>query len=45
MGLARRLAPRLLIHGHVNQYGPKRSVPQLGRTTIVNAIPWRLLEV
>jgi Icc-related predicted phosphoesterase len=45
VGLTRRLAPRLLIHGHVNDYGPKRKVPQIGRTAIVNAIPWRLLEV
>ncbi len=43
--LTRALSPRLLIHGHVNQYGPRRKVPQIGRTEIVNAIPSRLLEV
>jgi uncharacterized protein len=43
--LALRLSPRYLIHGHVNQYGPKRKVPQIGRTVIVNAIPTRLIEV
>lgn len=44
-GLVRRLSPRYLIHGHVNLYGPKRKVPQIGRTVIVNAIPTRLIEV
>ena len=43
--LVRRLSPRYLIHGHVNQYGPKRPVPQIGRTVIVNAIPSRLIEI
>ncbi len=43
--LARRLSPRYLIHGHVNNYGPPRPVPQIGRTVIVNAIPSRLLEL
>ena len=43
--LARTLRPRLLIHGHVNQYGPRHKVPPIGRTAIVNAIPSRLLEV
>ena len=43
--LARRLSPRYLIHGHVNQYGPLRPTPQIGRTVIVNAIPFRLLEI
>jgi uncharacterized protein len=42
--LARRLSPRFLIHGHVNLYGPKRKVPQIGRTVIVNAIPTRVIE-
>jgi Icc-related predicted phosphoesterase len=42
--LARRLSPRYLIHGHVNLYGPKRKVPQIGRTLIINAIPTRLIE-
>jgi len=43
--LVRRLSPRYLIHGHVNQYGPRKPVPQIGRTLIVNAIPSRLLEI
>jgi Icc-related predicted phosphoesterase len=43
--LVRRLGPRYLIHGHVNQYGPKKKVPPIGRTEVVNAIPTRLLEV
>jgi predicted phosphodiesterase len=43
--LVRRLSPRYLIHGHVNVYGPRRAVPPIGRTEIVNAIPARLLEL
>ena len=43
--LVRRLSPRFLIHGHVNLYGPRRPPPQIGRTTVVNAIPSRLLEI
>jgi Icc-related predicted phosphoesterase len=43
--LVRRLSPRYLIHGHVNQYGPRGPSPMIGRTVIVNAIPARLLEL
>jgi Icc-related predicted phosphoesterase len=43
--LVRRLSPRYLIHGHVNEYGPRRPQPRIGRTLIVNAIPSRLLEL
>lgn len=43
--LASQLAPRLLIHGHVNNYGPKGAHPTIGRTTVVNAIPFKLIEV
>ena len=43
--LVRRLSPRYLVHGHVNNYGPRRQTPQIGRTVIVNAIPARLIEV
>jgi Icc-related predicted phosphoesterase len=37
--------PRLLVHGHVHPYGQTRSDRTLGRTRIVNAVPYRLLEV
>ncbi len=43
--LVKRLSPRYLIHGHVNLYGPRRRVPQIGRTVIINAIPTRLVEI
>ena len=43
--LVRRLSPRYLIHGHVNQYGPRLPPLRIGRTVIVNAIPSRLLEL
>jgi Icc-related predicted phosphoesterase len=45
VGLTRRLAPRLLIHGHVNHYGPKAGEPTIGPTRIVNAIPFKLIEL
>lgn len=45
VGLAERLAPRLLIHGHVNNYGPARGEVSIGRTRVVNAIPFKLIEV
>jgi Icc-related predicted phosphoesterase len=43
--LVRTMSPRYLIHGHVNNYGPRRPPPQIGRTVIVNAIPTKLLEI
>ncbi|HET7379075.1 MAG TPA: metallophosphoesterase [Gaiellales bacterium] len=43
--LVRRMSPRYLIHGHVNQYGPRRPSPRIGRTVIVNAIPSKLIEI
>lgn len=45
VGLVTRLSPRLLIHGHVNNYGPKSGDHTIGRTRIVNAIPFKLIEV
>jgi hypothetical protein len=43
--LVKRLWPRVLIHGHVPRYGPTRPDLRLGRTLIVDAIPYRLLEL
>jgi Icc-related predicted phosphoesterase len=45
VGLATRLSPKLLIHGHVNNYGPKARELVIGRTKIVNAIPFKLIEI
>jgi Icc-related predicted phosphoesterase len=45
VGLATRLSPKLLIHGHVNNYGPKAGELVIGRTRVVNAIPFKLIEI
>ena len=45
VGLTKRLEPRLLIHGHVNNFGPKARDLAIGPTRIVNAIPFKLLEL
>ncbi len=39
------LRPSLHFHGHVHPYGTSRPVRRLGRTSIVNAIPYQLVEV
>jgi Icc-related predicted phosphoesterase len=44
-GLVLRLRPRIHIHGHVRNFGPKKDDLRLGETVIVNAIPYRLLEL
>ena len=38
------VGPRLHIHGHVLRFGPRRE-RKLGTTTVVNAIPYRLLQL
>ena len=43
--LVEQLRPRLLIHGHVRKYGPKAADLRIGDTTIVNPIPYRLIEL
>jgi Icc-related predicted phosphoesterase len=43
--LLERLQPRVLFHGHVLQYGPMAAEERMGKTLIVNAIPYRMLEV
>jgi len=43
--LVERLRPRILFHGHVLQYGPTAAEERVGTTLIVNAIPYRLLEM
>jgi Icc-related predicted phosphoesterase len=45
VGLTTQLAPNLLVHGHVNNYGPKAQELKIGRTRIVNAIPFKLIEL
>jgi Icc-related predicted phosphoesterase len=43
--LVARLAPRLLIHGHIHPVGREQADRRMGSTLIVNAVPYRLLEV
>jgi hypothetical protein len=43
--LVERLSPKLLVHGHIHPYGQVKPDRQLGTTTVVNAVPFRLLEV
>jgi Icc-related predicted phosphoesterase len=43
--LVPKLRPRVHIHGHVRSFGPKKDDLRLGETVIVNAIPYRLLEL
>ncbi len=45
VGLTTHLSPRLMLHGHVNNYGPKSGDLVLGQTRIVNVIPFRLIEL
>lgn len=43
--LVAKVSPKLLIHGHVHTHGRHQPDGRLDATTIVNAIPYRLLEV
>ena len=43
--LVERLSPKLLVHGHIHPYGKAKPDRRLGTTTVVNAVPFRLLEV
>jgi uncharacterized protein len=43
--LVERLSPKLLVHGHIHPYGEAKPDRRLGTTTVVNVVPFRLLEV
>ena len=43
--LVRALSPKLLVHGHVHPYGQIQEDRTVRKTSIVNAVPFRLLEV
>ena len=43
--LVNDLAPRVLIHGHVHPYGRSKPERTLGATQIINAVPFRLVEI
>lgn len=44
-GLAERLRPRLLIHGHIHPYGEKLADRRLGETLICNVVGFRVLDL
>lgn len=39
------LSPRFFLHGHLHPYGRSKDDISVGSTTVVNAIPYRILEV
>ena len=43
--LTKNLAPKVLIHGHVHPFGRSKPELQMGSTRIVNAVPWRMVEI
>jgi Icc-related predicted phosphoesterase len=43
--LVTRMRPTMLIHGHVQKFPSRTGNLRLGVTVIVNAIPYRLLEI
>jgi len=43
--LARRLRPKLLLHGHVHPFGIERPDRMLGTTRVVNVVPFKIVEV
>jgi uncharacterized protein len=40
-----RLEPTWLLHGHIHPYGAALPDRQVGRTTIRNVIPWRVIDI
>jgi Icc-related predicted phosphoesterase len=40
-----RLQPSWHLHGHIHPYGRRMPDRELGRTTIRNVIPWRIVEI
>jgi Icc-related predicted phosphoesterase len=43
--LVEDLAPKVLIHGHLHPYGRGKPERSLGNTQIVNAVPYKLIEI
>jgi Icc-related predicted phosphoesterase len=43
--LIRNFRPVLAVHGHIHPYG--RVIPErmIGPTRVVNAVPWRVIEI
>ncbi|MCH7669274.1 MAG: metallophosphoesterase [Acidobacteria bacterium] len=43
--LIERVSPKLMLHGHIHPHGTPRPDRFLGRTRIVNVVPYRVVEV
>ena len=43
--LIEQLEPKVMLHGHIHPHGRPRPDRTIGRTRIVNVIPYRLLEI
>jgi len=43
--LITKLAPRLLVHGHVHPYGAAQPPRKVGTTLIINVVPSRMIEI
>jgi Icc-related predicted phosphoesterase len=43
--LIRDLSPQVHIHGHVHPFGVARKVHRIGRTLVVNAVPYRVIAI
>ncbi len=43
--LIEQLQPELMLHGHIHPHGIPRPDRTIGRTRIVNVVPYRLLEI
>jgi len=43
--LIEQLEPTFMLHGHIHPYGKTKPDRTIGRTRIVNVIPYRLLEI
>jgi Icc-related predicted phosphoesterase len=43
--LTRALAPSYLLHGHIHPYGIDQPDRRIGRTTVVNVVPFKVMEI
>lgn len=44
-GVLERLEPTWLLHGHIHPFGREMPDRVVGRTTIRNVVPWRVIEI
>jgi Icc-related predicted phosphoesterase len=43
--IIKAFGPLLLVHGHIHPYGRVQPERRAGATRVVNAVPWRLIEI